>query len=113
MDATHHGRDLSGLGSAPDPAAPRLFSPPLFVAASPRFSLVRDGGLAGRVELDAGPALQVTAGLDGSVRVGGDVRAALVHRVGDALRLSAEARAERIAGAYSRLEATAAAAVLF
>lgn len=34
-EATHHARDLSGLHDA-DALAPRLFSPPLFLAASPR-----------------------------------------------------------------------------
>ena len=42
-EATHHARDLSGL-SGGDPLAPRLFSPPLFVTASPRFGVVRETG---------------------------------------------------------------------
>ena len=40
-EVSHHARDLSGLSDG-DPAAARLFSPPLFLAASPRLALVRD-----------------------------------------------------------------------
>jgi hypothetical protein len=110
-EATHHARDLSGLGSS-DPAAPRLFSPPLFVAASPRLSVERDVA-SGAVTLDAGPALQVTAGPGGGARLGGDVRLSAAQRVADRLRLSLEARAERVANVYARGEVVAGAALLF
>jgi len=111
VEATHHARDLSGQDG--DPAAPRLFSPPLFVAASPRISLAHDAGLGGSVVLDAGPALQLISGPGGAVRLGGDARAALVQRLGDRIRLTAELRVERIADVYSRAEGAAMLAVLF
>jgi tetratricopeptide (TPR) repeat protein len=111
-DVTHHARDLSGLADA-DPLAPRLFSPPLFATASPRLSLVRDAGLSSRLVLDAGPALQLTAGPGGGARLGGDARLALESRVADRLRLSLGARGERISDVHGRLEAFGAAALLF
>jgi hypothetical protein len=112
VGAVHHGRDLSGDGTAGD-LAPRVFSPPLFLSASPRLALVREAGVRGRLVLDAGPALQVVGGGGGGVRAGGDARLALSQRVGERLRLLAEARAERIADVYTRLDATFGLAVLF
>lgn len=109
-EARHHARDLSGAGG--DPAAPRLFSPPLFVQGSPRLSAVRDAGLAGRISVDAGPALQLTGGAGHGVLLGGDVRGALSHRLGDRLRITAEVRAERMADAYSRFEGALGAALI-
>jgi tetratricopeptide (TPR) repeat protein len=109
-EATHHARDLSGASG--DVAAPRLFSPPLFLTASPRLALERTGG-AGSASLDAGPTLQLSGGPGGGLRLGGDVRLALGHRVGDRLRLSLEARAERIASVHSRADVLAGAALLF
>jgi tetratricopeptide (TPR) repeat protein len=111
-EASHHARDLSGLSSG-DPAAARLFSPPFFLAASPRLALVRDAGLAGRLEAEAGPAVQVTGGSSGGVLLGGDVRLSVAQRLGDRVRLGVEARAERIADVYERLELSAAASILF
>jgi hypothetical protein len=111
VEATHHGRDLSGLAST-DPLAPRLFSPPLFLSASPRLAVSREGG-PGTFLLDAGPALQAISGPGGGVRVGGDARLSLSGRVAERLRLSLEARAERVASVYSRAEVLAGAAVLF
>jgi tetratricopeptide (TPR) repeat protein len=110
-EATHHARDLSGGDG--DPAATRVFSPPLFVQASPRLSIVREEGLAGRVILDAGPAAQITSGHDGALRLGGDVRASLMRRFGDRLRMGAELRAERVGGVHSRVEGALDAALLF
>lgn len=104
--ATHHARDLSGLADR-DPLAPRLFSPPLFLAASPRAELVRELGAEGRLDLDAGPALQLIAGAGGGVRVGGDVRLSLARTWAGRVRLGVEGRAERIASAYQRLELAA------
>jgi cellulose synthase operon protein C len=111
-EATHHARDVSGLVSG-DPLAPRLFSPALFVAASPRLSLAHEGGPSSWLSIDLGPAAQLAAGPGGALRLGGDARLALTRRVGDALRLSAEARAERIANVHTRVEGFATAAVLF
>jgi cellulose synthase operon protein C len=108
--ATHHARDLSGLSGA-DPLAPRLFSPPLFVAASPRLEIVREAGDGSRLALDAGPALQLTAGTGGGARLGGDVRASVAQRVGAWLRLGLEGRAERVSSVYQRLELAATAAL--
>lgn len=105
--ATHHGRDLSGLAGAADPLAPRLFSPPLFVAASPRLELVREDGEGSRLALDAGPALQLTAGPGGGARLGGDVRASAGQRLGRSLRIGVEARGERVSSVYQRLEIAA------
>jgi hypothetical protein len=110
-EATHHARDLSGADG--DPAAPRLFSPPLFASASPRVGVVRDAGLAGRLEADAGPAVQLTTGADASVRLGGDVRLALSQRFGDRLQVGVAGRAERVADVYRRFELSARAALLF
>ncbi len=110
-EATHHGRDLSG--SDGDPAAPFLFSPPLFVQASPRLSLERQAGISGHAVLDAGPAAQLTGGPGGALRLGGDARAALVQRLGESLRISAELRAERVGGVHSRVEGGVEAALLF
>jgi hypothetical protein len=110
-EATHHARDLSGSGST-DPAAPRLFSPPLFVSASPRVSVEREGG-SRTLTLDAGPALQVTAGPRGGARMGGDVRLSVAQRLADRLRLSLDARAEQVASVYARAEVLAGAAFLF
>lgn len=108
--AQHHARDLSGLDG--DPLAPRLFSPLLFVSLSPRLALAREAGPA-RLAVDAGPALQHASGPGGGLRAGGDLRASLVQPLGDRLRLVADLRAERIAAAYTRLEAGAALAVVF
>jgi tetratricopeptide (TPR) repeat protein len=110
VEASHHARDLSGLRG--DPLAPRLFSPPLFVAVSPRLSLTREAGPA-RLALDAGPALQAVSGAGGSVRVGGDVRLEATQPLGARVRLGADLRAERIAAAYQRLEAGVSLAVVF
>jgi cellulose synthase operon protein C len=101
--AAHHARDLSGLADE-DPMAPRLFSPLLFVSASPRLEVVREVGMESRLAVDAGPALQLTAGPGGGVRLGGDVRASLARRVGEWLRLGLEGRAERVADVYQRFE---------
>jgi hypothetical protein len=111
LDLSHHARDLSGADGAP--TAPRLFSPALFAALSPRLSLAREAGWRGRLTLDVGPALQLVSGRGPAVRPGGDVRGALEHRVGDRVRLRAELRAERVADLFTRLEAAAALAVLF
>jgi tetratricopeptide (TPR) repeat protein len=108
-EATHHARDLSGLDG--DPLAPRLFSPLLFVALSPRLSLAREAGLA-RLALDAGPALQAVSGVGGRIRAGGDVRLEATQPVGARLRLGASLRGERIAAAYQRLEAGVSLAVV-
>jgi hypothetical protein len=108
--ATHHGRDLSGLDG--DPLAPRLYSPSLFVALSPRVALSREVGPA-RFLVDAGPALQHASGPGGALRAGGDARLSLAQPVGERLRLGLDLRAERIAGAYTRLEAGATVAVAF
>ena len=109
-DATHHGRDLSGLDGAPE--SPRLFSPALFAAVSPRAGLAREVGAA-RLAIDAGPALQLVSARGASLRGGGDVRASVVQPLGPRLRLSADLRAERVATAYSRVEGGAALAVVF
>ncbi|HET8539956.1 MAG TPA: tetratricopeptide repeat protein [Anaeromyxobacter sp.] len=109
LDATHHARDLSG---AADPLAPRLFSPPLFAAITPRLAIGREGA-AGSVALEAGPALQLTSGPGGGVRLGGDARVSLARRLGDRLRLTLDGRAERVASAYGRAEVLAGAALLF
>jgi tetratricopeptide (TPR) repeat protein len=98
---THHARDLSGVADG-DPLAPRIFSPPLFLAASPRVEVVREIGAESRFALDAGPALQLTTGPAGGVRLGGDLRASLARRVGEWLRLGLEGRAERVANVYQR-----------
>ncbi len=76
-------------------------------------TFARVAGLGQRVLLDAGPAVQLTAGPGGAVRLGGDARAALVQRFGDRLRLTAELRAEQIAHVYTRIEGAAQLAVLF
>ena len=96
-----------------DPAAPRLFSPPLFASASPRVGVARDAGLSGRLEADAGPALQVTTGAGAGVRLGGDARLSLSQRLGDRVELGVAGRAERVANAYARFELSARAALLF
>jgi tetratricopeptide (TPR) repeat protein len=108
--AIHHARDLSGLDG--DPLAPRLYSPLLFLALSPRLGVVREAGTA-RLAVDAGPALQHASGPGGGLRAGGDVRASASQPVGARLRLGASVSAERIAGAYTRLEAGATLAVVF
>lgn len=108
--ASHHGRDLSG--SDGDPRAPRLYSPALFVALSPRLALSREAGPA-RLLLDAGPALQHASGSRGRVRAGGDARLTLTQPLGARLRLGVDLRAERIAAAYARLDAGATLAVTF
>jgi tetratricopeptide (TPR) repeat protein len=107
--ATHHARDLSGRDG--DPLAPRLYSPELFLSLSPRVALSRDVGPA-RFLLDAGPALQHASG-PGGVRAGGDLRLTLAQPLGERLRLGVDLRAERIAAAYTRLEAGATLAVAF
>jgi tetratricopeptide (TPR) repeat protein len=109
-EVTHHSRDLSGLDG--DPLAPRLFSPPLFVALSPRLSLTREAGPA-RLFLDAGPALQAVSGARGGFRAGGEARLEAAQPLGARLRLGANLRAERIAAAYQRLEAGVSLAVVF
>jgi tetratricopeptide (TPR) repeat protein len=111
-EATHHARDVSGLRDA-DPTAPRLFSPPLFLALSPRLGLVRDVGHAGHLALDVGPALQLTAGPGGGILLGGDARLSVAQRLHERLRIGLEGRAERVAAVHERLELTAVAAVLF
>jgi hypothetical protein len=111
LDLTHHARDPSGDGG--DPLSPRLFAPALFAALSPRLSLAREAGWRGRFALDAGPALQLVSGSGPALRAGGDVRAAVEHRVRDRLRIRAELRAERVAGVYGRVEGGAALALLF
>ncbi|WP_242341053.1 MULTISPECIES: tetratricopeptide repeat protein [Anaeromyxobacter] len=111
-DALHHARDLSAT-SDPLDAAPGVFSPPLFVSASPRLSVTREAGARGWLSLDAGPALQVVGGAGGGVRAGGDARLAFAQRVGQRLRVGGEARAERVADVYTRLEAALTASLLF
>lgn len=111
--ATHHARDVSGLGDPVDAGAPRLFSPPLQLDASPRLGLVLDRGLAGGLRLDAGPALQLVTGPRGAVRAGGDLSLTAWRRVGDRLRLGVEGSAERLASAYTRVAASATAEVLW
>jgi tetratricopeptide (TPR) repeat protein len=108
--ASHHARDLSGLTG--DPLAPRLYSPLLLVTLSPRLGVTREVGAA-RLVLDGGPALQHASGADGGLRAGGDVRLAVTQPLGARLRLGAELRGERIAAAYTRLEAGATLAVVF
>ncbi|HEY6101157.1 MAG TPA: tetratricopeptide repeat protein, partial [Anaeromyxobacter sp.] len=110
--ATHHARDLSGL-SGGDPLAPRLFSPPAFLTASPRVEIVREIGPASRIALDAGPALQLTAGPGGGVRAGGDFRVSVARRFGNWLRLGLQERGERIADVYQRFEFSGTLAFLF
>jgi cellulose synthase operon protein C len=112
-DALHHARDLSGLGEATDTGAPRLFSPPLQASLSPRLGLARDDGLAGGFTLDAGPSLQGVGGPRHALRAGGDLRAALTRRVGDRLRLGADASAERLAAVYTRYAGGLSLEVLF
>ncbi len=109
-EAVHHARDLSGLDG--DPLAPRLFSPPLFAALSPRLSLAREARPA-RLAVDAGPALQHVSGPGGGLRAGGDVRLSLTQPLGERLRVSADLRAEKIAAVYARLEAGASLSVVF
>ncbi|WP_242345996.1 tetratricopeptide repeat protein [Anaeromyxobacter terrae] len=111
-DALHHARDLSATGDPLDPS-PGVFSPRLFLSASPRLVVTRDAGARGWLSLDAGPALQVVGGAGGGVRAGGDARLAFTQRVGERLRLGGEARAERVADVYTRLEAALTAALLF
>ena len=108
--ASHHARDLSGLDG--DPFAPRLYSPLLFVTLSPRLGLAREVGAA-RLAADGGPALQHASGAGGGLRAGGDLRASLTQPVGARLRLGAVLSAERVAAAYTRLEAGATLAVAF
>jgi tetratricopeptide (TPR) repeat protein len=108
--ASHHARDLSGLGG--DPVAPRLYSPVLFVSLSPRLGVAREVGPA-RLVLDAGPALQHASGPGGALRAGGDAHLSATQPLGDRLRLGVDLRAERIAAAYTRLEAGATLAVAF
>ena len=110
-EATHHARDLSGADG--DPAAPRLFSPPLFASASPRVGLARDARPSGRLEADAGPAVQVTTGRDAGVRFGGDVRLSASQRLGEHVQVDVGGRAERIAEVHERFELSARAALLF
>ncbi|BDG01014.1 tetratricopeptide repeat protein [Anaeromyxobacter oryzae] len=112
-EATHHARDLSGLGETVDSGAPRLFSPPLQATLSPRLGLARDDGLAGGFTLDAGPSLQVVTGARRSVRAGGDLRLAWTRRVGQRLRLGAEGQAERLAAVYTRYAGALSLEVLF
>ncbi|HEX9240862.1 MAG TPA: tetratricopeptide repeat protein [Anaeromyxobacter sp.] len=112
IEGTHHARDLSGLRDA-DPLAPGLFSPPLFLTASPRLALVRDAGVVGRLALDAGPSLQVTAGPGGGTRLGGDALLSASHRFGDRLRASLDGQLEYLPSTYMRAELSAALAVLF
>jgi hypothetical protein len=112
IEATHHARDLSGLRDG-DPLAPGLFSPPLFLTASPRLWLVRDERLVGRLSLDAGPALQLTAGPGGGTRLGGDAVLSATRRFGDRLRASVDGRVEVVPGAYLRAGVSGALAVLF
>lgn len=112
VEAFGYGRDASGLGAAPDPLAARYFSPPAFASASPRLVLALDGGARGRLDVDAGPAVQLEGGARRGVRAGGDVRASGWRRFGW-LRLGAELRAVRIAGAYARAEAMGTAALVF
>jgi cellulose synthase operon protein C len=111
--ATHHARELSGLGPAADPAAPRLFSPPLAADLSPRLSLAGKLGADGRLVVDGGPALQVVTGSRGAVRAGGDLRISAVGRLGERLRVSADARAERLVEAHVRYEGRLGAEVVF
>ena len=47
------------------------------------------------------------------MRLGGDARVAFAWRAVERLRLGGEARAERIANVYTRLEAALTAALLF
>jgi len=111
-EATHHARDLSGLSDG-DPASPRLFSPPLFLAVSPRLALAREGAASARLALDAGPALQLVGGPGAALRAGGDLRLSLVQPLGTRLRLAAELRAERIAAVYTRASGGASLSVVF
>ncbi|ACL65273.1 Tetratricopeptide TPR_2 repeat protein [Anaeromyxobacter dehalogenans 2CP-1] len=112
VEAVHHARDLSGDGPVADPAAPRLFSPPLHATASPRLTLARGDGLAGRLVLDAGPAVQLTTGPRGAVRAGGDARAAVFRRLGR-IQLSAEARYGRLASVHTAFSGAVGAELLF
>lgn len=112
-DAAGYAHDAAGLGAEADPLAPRYFSPPLFAALSPRLRLVHDAGLRGRVLLDAGPALQLTAGPGGKVQLGGDARLAVFRRLSPRLVVGLDARAERVASAYRRVEGSAFGAVVF
>jgi hypothetical protein len=112
VEATHHARDLSGLHGG-DPLAPGLFSPPLFLTASPRLALQRDAGLGGRLTADAGPSLQLTAGPGGGTRLGGDALLSASHRLGDRLLASIDGRIEYVPAAYLRAGVSAALAVLF
>jgi tetratricopeptide (TPR) repeat protein len=112
VEARHLARDASGLGAAPAPLAPRYFSPPLFASASPRLALAA-ARATGRADLEVGPAVQVEAGARAGVRAGGEVRASASWRPWDRLRLGASASAIRIAGAYTRAEAGATAAIVF
>ncbi len=111
-EAMHHARDLSGLSDG-DPLAPRLFSPPLFVTASPRFGVVRETGPKHRIALDMGPALQLTAGPAAALRAGGDFRVSVARHFGDRIRLAVEERGELVAGVYRRFEFTGTLAILF
>ena len=111
-EATHHGRDLSGMRDG-DPASPRLFSPPLFLVASPRLSLAREAPAGVHLVLDAGPALQLVAVPGGALRAGGDVHASVVQPIGQRLRLAAEVRAERIAAVHALASGGASLAVVF
>jgi len=70
-------------------------------------------GLGGSFLVDAGPAVQAVAGQGGAVRMGGDGRMTLSRRFGDRVRIEAAARAERIAGAYQRIEGGLSAELLF
>ena len=110
-EATHHARDLAGLDG--DPAAPRLFSPPLYVGglAPAHARRGRPGRRGSRSTRD--PRCSSSRGRGGALRAGGDVRASLVQPLGGRLRLTAEVRAERIAAVYSRVEGGAALAVVF
>jgi tetratricopeptide (TPR) repeat protein len=104
-------RDESGLGPAPDPLSPRVFTPPLFASAAARVAVAREDP-RGRLDAELAPAVQLVGGAGGSVRGGGMARAAYTGRFGW-LRLQAEVRAEQIADVYRRVAGGLAAAALF
>jgi cellulose synthase operon protein C len=112
-DAAGWSRDVAGNGADPDPLAPRYFSPPLFATVSPRLALVHDAGLGGRVVLEVGPAIQLTAGPGGRAQLGGDARLSVSRRIASRVVLGLDLRGERVASAYARVDGSAYGAVLF
>lgn len=111
-EVSHHARDLSGLHDG-DPLAPRIFSPPLFLVASPRVVVEREAGPSSTMSLDVGPSLQVTGGRGAGTRAGGDFRVSVSRRFGERLRLSLHERGEIVPSAYRRFEFSGSLALLF